>query len=145
MIMVWLVLMIVFLLVEAASVGLVSLWFSFGALGALIAAACGGELWLQIVVFIAVSAVLLLALRPLSRKYLKPRITKTNVDSVIGSVGLVTEEVENLSGKGQAKIGGMYWSVRSESGESIPVGTKIEVHRVEGVKLFVSPVTEKVL
>lgn len=140
---IWLVLTIVFLVAEAATVGLVSLWFAFGALGALIVEACGGELWLQITVFVVVSAALLLALRPLSKKYLRPKITKTNVDGVVGATGLVTEDVDNLSGKGQVKIGGMYWTARSESGEPIPVGTKIEVCRIEGVKAFVAPVKEK--
>ena len=140
--MVWLALMIGFLVVEGISVGLVSVWFAFGALGGLIVSALDGELWLQITVFVVVSAVLLLALRPLSKKYLRPRITKTNVDSVIGSVGLVTEDVDNLAGKGQVKLGGMYWTARSESGECIPVGTKIQVCRIEGVKAFVSPAEE---
>ena len=86
---------------------------------------------------------MLLALRPISQKLLRPKIVKTNVDGVIGSVGLVTEDVDNLEGKGQVKLGGMYWSARSESGESIPVGTQIEVYRVEGVKVFVAPVKEE--
>lgn len=141
--MIWLILIVAFLVVEGASVGLVSLWFSFGALGALIVDACGGALWLQITVFVVVSAALLLALRPLSQKYLRPKITKTNVDSVIGSEGLVTEDVDNLSGKGQVKLGGMYWTARSESGEPIATGTIIKVDRIEGVKAFVSPVEEK--
>ena len=140
---VWLSLVIGFLVVEGITVGLVSIWFSIGALGALIVAALGGETWLQITVFAVVSAAMLLALRPISQKLLRPKIVKTNVDGVIGSVGLVTEDVDNLEGKGQVKLGGMYWSARSESGESIPVGTQIEVYRVEGVKVFVAPVKEE--
>ena len=140
---VWLSLVIGFLVVEGITVALVSIWFSVGALGALIVAALGGETWLQITIFAVVSAAMLLALRPISQKLLRPKIVKTNVDGVIGSVGLVTEDVDNLEGKGQVKLGGMYWSARSESGESIPVGTQIEVYRVEGVKVFVAPVKEE--
>lgn len=141
---VWLVVMIGFLVLEGMSVGLVSIWFSLGALGALIVSALGGQLWLQITVFVVVSAALLLALRPISQKYLRPKLAKTNVDSVIGSVGLVTEDVDNLQGKGQVKLGGMYWSARSQTGEAIPTGTKIKVHRIEGVKVFVYPAEETI-
>lgn len=141
---VWLVILVVSLIVEAATVGLVSIWFSVGALGAFVTNHFGGELWLQILVFVTISTVALLALRPLSKKLLQPKIEKTNVDAVVGQVGLVTENVDNLAGKGQVKIGGMFWSARSESGEPIAEDTKIKVIRIEGVKAFVAPAEEKV-
>lgn len=136
---VWLVLMIVFLMVESQTVTMVSLWFGAGALAALIAALCGAELWLQIVLFFAVSIVLLAALRPLARKYFTPKITKTNVDSVIGMQGLVTADINNVTAQGQVKLGAMEWTARSTSGEPIKAGTLVKVDKVEGVKAFVTP------
>ena len=135
----WLILMVVFLILEAATVTLVSLWFAAGSLAAMAAAWLGGALWLQVSIFLAVSAIALTALRPLARKYFTPRLTATNVDSVIGSTGLVTVPIDNLSATGQVKLGGMVWTARSTSGDPIPEGTRIRVDRIEGVKVFVSP------
>ena len=140
---IWLVLMIVFLIAESQSVTMVSLWFAAGALGALIAELCGAELWLQIVIFFALSIVLLASLRPIARKYFTPKITKTNVDSVIGQTGLVTADIDNITAQGQVKLGAMEWSARSTSGKTIPVGTLVKVDKIEGVKAFVSLVNEK--
>ena len=140
---IWLVLMVVFLIAEAQSVTMVSLWFAAGALGALIAELCGAELWLQIVIFFALSIVLLASLRPIARKYFTPRIVKTNVDSVIGQTCLVTADIDNIAAQGQVKLGAMEWSARSTSGESIAVGTLVKVDKIEGVKAFVTPVAEK--
>lgn len=138
--LIWLLLMIVFLWVETTTVTMVSLWFAVGALAALIAALCGGALWLQIVLFFGVSIVLLASLRPLARKYFTPKITPTNVDSIIGSTGLVTAAIDNVTAQGQVKLGAMEWSARSTSGDTIEAGTLIRVDRIEGVKVFVSPV-----
>lgn len=134
----WLVLMIVFILIEVSTVSMVSIWFASGALTALIASLCNAPLWLQIVLFVVVSAALLLALRPLARKYFTPRLTKTNVDAVVGTEGLVTQRIDNLSASGSVKLGGVEWSARSTSGAPLEEGTRIRVDRVEGVKVFVT-------
>ena len=141
---VWLVLMVLFLWIETTTVTMVSLGFGAGALAALIAALCGAELWLQIVLFFGVSIVLLASLRPLARKYFTPKITRTNVDGVIGTTGLVTVPIDNISAAGQVKLGAMEWTARSTSGQPIEAGTLVKVDKIEGVKAFVSPVTEKV-
>ena len=138
---VWLGLLVIFLIVEAVcAVHLVSIWFAAGALCALFAALWGGQIWLQVSLFFLVSTVLLALLWPLVRKFLNPSHTATNVDAVIGSVGMVTEEINNLTATGQVKLGGMEWSARSTTGEIIPEGALVRVERVEGVKLFVTPV-----
>lgn len=134
----WLVLMLILLLIEAATVGLVSLWFAAGSLVALISAMLGAPLWLQVVLFVLVSGVLLAALRPLTRKLLAPRIIRTNADSVIGSTGLVTDTVDNIAATGQVKLGPMYWTARSTTGAPIAPGTMIRVDRIEGVKVYVT-------
>ena len=137
----WLAIMAVLLIVEAACpFHLVSIWFAAGALVAMIISMLGGELWLQIIAFCIVSGALLAGLWPFIRKFLNPHLTKTNVDSVIGTEGIVTADIDNLNAVGQVKLGGMEWTARSTSGMSIPAGTRIRVDRIEGVKAFVSPV-----
>lgn len=141
----WLGLMVFFLVVEVAGVGLVSIWFAGGALASLITALLGGGELVQIVVFLAVSGVLLALLRPFARKFITPRITPTNVDSVIGTVGILTEDVDNVASTGRVKLGAMSWAARSVSGENIPSGTRVQVARIEGVKAIVEPVEESVV
>ena len=85
------------------------------------------------------SAVALTALRPLVRKHLTPKLTATNIDSVIGSLGIVTGTIDNLTATGQVKLNGMEWTARSTSGQPLEVGTKVRVDKIEGVKVFVSP------
>ena len=136
----WFVLLVVFLIAEAATVTMVSLWFAAGALAAMAVCLLGGGVWLQAGAFFVVSAVMLTALRPVARKYFTPKLTKTNVDSVIGAQGLVTAAIDNVKAQGQVKLGAMEWTARSLSGEKIPQGTLVRVEKIEGVKVFVTPV-----
>jgi len=137
---IWLALLLVFLVVEAVcAIHLVCIWFAVGALCAMFVSLLGAAVWLQICVFLVVSCALLALLWPLVRKVLNPRLTATNVDSVIGSTGLVTAAIDNVSAQGQVKLGAMYWTARSTSGDAIAEGTMIRVDRIEGVKVFVSP------
>ena len=133
---VWLVLLV---LTEAVTVAMVSLWFALGALGALLVNLLGAEAWLQILVFFVISIVSLASLRPWARKRFNPGTAKTNVDAVIGSQGRVLADVDNVEATGQVKLGAMEWTARSTSGEPIKAGTLVRVDRVEGVKVFVSP------
>ncbi|MBR3979183.1 MAG: NfeD family protein [Oscillospiraceae bacterium] len=137
---IWLVLFILFLMAEASTVVVISLWFAVGALTAMIASLLGAELWLQAVLFAVVSIVLLCALRPIVRKYFTPKLTKTNVDALVGTSGLVTEKIDNTLSRGRVKLGAMEWTARSTSGETVEVGTLVRVDRIEGVKVFVTPV-----
>ena len=138
--LIWLGLVILFLIVEAACpIHLVSLWFAAGSLAALAVFYLHGPLWLQITAFLLVSCALLAALWPLTRKFLNPGHTATNVDSVIGSTGLVTAAIDNVTAAGQVKLNGMEWTARSSTGKPIPVGSVVKVEKVEGVKLFVTP------
>ena len=142
---IWLILMGVFLVIEAACpFHLVSVWFAVGALVAAIVGQFDGGLWWQIGTFLIVSAGLLLALWPYVKKFLNPKVTKTNVDSIIGTQGYVTAPVDNLNATGQVKLGGMYWSARSTDGKLIPEGTLVQVDRIEGVKVFVTVVKEEI-
>ena len=136
----WLGLMVLFLIIEAATVTMVSLWFAGGALAALAVAAMDGSFLLQMAAFLAVSAVMLALLRPMARKHFTPKLTKTNVDSVIGMEGYVTADIDNVAATGTVKLGAMEWTARSVNGEKISTGTLVKVEKIEGVKAFVTPV-----
>ena len=138
----WLAAVIIFCCVEAATVGLVSIWFAGGSLAALIAASLGAPFWLQITLFVVVSGVLIALLRPLMRKVILPKKTATNADRHIGQVALVTEEIDNLRETGAVKLDGVVWTARSLSNQVIPVGTAIRVRSFQGVKVIVEPVPE---
>ena len=133
----WLALLIVFAVLEASTVSLVSLWFMGGALTALIAALCGAEIWLQIILFFVVSIALLLCLRPLSKKLLKKKKVATNADSNIGKTAVVTETIDNLRGTGAVKISGVEWSARSVDDSVLEKDAVVRILRIEGVKVCV--------
>ena len=136
---IWIALVVVFLIVEAACpIHLVSIWFAAGALVAAVVSMLHGQLWLQILLFAATSAALLMTLRPVVRKLFTPKLTRTNVDAVVGAEGLVTVPVDNLHGTGQVKIGGMEWTARSADGQPLEVGTRVRVDKVVGVKVYVT-------
>ncbi len=138
---IWLALMVVFLIVEAAcAIHLVSIWFAAGSLVAAVASLLGGQIWLQILLFAVVSGGLLALLWPLVKKVLKPRLAKTNVEAVIGMEGYVTADIDNISAVGTVKLGGMEWTARSTAGQKIAAGTLVRVDRIEGVKAYVSAV-----
>ena len=136
---VWFVLLLVFLVVEASCpIHLVSIWFAAGAFVTMIAAYLGAAVWLQILVFIVVSCVLVVMLLPFIKKFLNPNLKKTNIDAVIGSEGYVTADIDNLAATGQVKLGAMEWTARSTSGKPIPKGSLVRVDRIEGVKAYVT-------
>lgn len=136
---IWFCLMVVFLIVEAACpIHLVSIWFAAGSLTAMVVSFLGGPLWLQIAVFLAVSCLLLALLWPFIKKFLRPKLEKTNVDAVIGTRGVVTATIDNTAAAGQIKLGAMEWTARSTSGAVIEKGAVVRVDRIEGVKAFVS-------
>lgn len=136
---IWLVLMIAFLIAEAATVVTISLWFAGGALVALVASLLGAPLWLQVALFFLVSAALLGSLRGMVRKHFTPKLERTNVDAIIGSSGYVTAEIDNIKATGTVKLGAMEWSARATAGAPIAVGTLVKVDKIEGVKVFVTP------
>ncbi len=136
---VWLALLLFFAVAEAATIALVSIWFAAGALAALLATIFTNDIWIQILLFVVVSAVTMAVVRPLARKYVLPHRVPTNADRVIGREGVITQAVDNLAPAGVVVVAGMAWTARSDSGENIPEGTVVTVKRIEGVKLFVAP------
>ena len=140
----WLAAMGIFAVAEAMTVSLVSIWFAVGSLGAVLVALLGGGLAFQVTVFLMLAIVLLLSLRGIVRKHFTPRITRTNIDSVIGATGIVLTPVNNIAALGQVQIGGVEWSARSTDNSHIPAGTLVKVDRIEGVKVYVTAVEESV-
>ena len=135
----WLIALVVLLVIEAATLGLATIWFAGGALIALIAAMCGAGFVIQMVCFLVVSLILLIFTRPVAVRFLNKDTLKTNVARVIGMEAIVAqEEISNLAGTGKVSLGGNTWTARTESeGGIIPKETVVEVLRVEGVKLIV--------
>ena len=134
----WLIAMIVFAGVEAATpTALGSIWFALGALGALIASVVTHSFWIQLVVFLLLSCLCFALLRPLVRRYVTPRTERTNADRLIGREAVVTQQIDNISGTGQVRVGGQIWTARSERDVVIPKDTEVTVLRIEGVKVFV--------
>lgn len=134
----WLIAMIVFLVVEALTVGLVCIWFAAGSLIALVCAMIGAPLWVQIVAFLVVSALTLYFTRPLVKKYVNNDVEPTNADLVIGKDCRVTEDIDNIAETGAVYVDGKTWTARSESNDTIPKGSIVKAKRIDGVKLIVS-------
>lgn len=133
----WLVVLIVCLVVEFSTMGLTSIWFAGGALLSMIIALIGGPLWLQALVFLVVSIVLLIFTRPVAAKYFNKNRTKTNVDSIAGRQAIVTEKIDNLQGVGQIVTNGMEWTARSLDDSVIEEGAVVTIEKIEGVKAIV--------
>lgn len=138
---VWVVLMVVFLVVEAATAGLTCIWFG-DRLGSRRSSrrSFDAQLWLQIVWFLVISFVTLYFTRPLVKKYVNSRSQPTNADMVIGKEALVTEDIDNVEATGAVSVGGKVWTARSADGGRIKSGAVVSVLRIEGVKLIVEPV-----
>ncbi len=137
MVIMWLALAAVLAIIEAFTVSLVTIWFALGAIGATLAAAFGASEVLQIVVFVVLSTLLLIATRPLARKLLKGKGEATNADRLIGAEGKVIEEIDPVENSGQVKVGGKIWSATTANGERIEVGEFVVVESISGVKAVV--------
>lgn len=132
----WLILMIIFVVIEAVTVSLATIWFAIGALVALVGAWLGLDFIVQIMLFIVSSMLLLVFTRPIAQKYITPKQIKTNAQSVIGKQGMVTKDItEHVYG--QVKVGGQMWTAKGETETSIIVGEEIVVTGIEGVKVVV--------
>ena len=137
----WLVLMVIFAVLEGVSVALTSIWFAAGALAALLVSFVVPDLWIQALVFAVVSLAALLLIRPLAQKMMQPKgKVPTNADRVVNQLGVVTETIDNLAATGQVQVAGQVWTARSAQEEvRIFAGEQVQVLRIEGVKLVVEP------
>ena len=137
--LVWFILFVIFVAAEIVTAGaLVSIWFCFGALAAMFAAMAGMSFTIQMVIFIAVSVVLLIFTKPFAKKLLNGRIEATNAPALIGKYGIVTEEINNIEAVGAVKIDGKIWTARSsDEREIIKEGAEVKILDIQGVKLIV--------
>ncbi len=134
----WLVMVIVLVIVELLTQGLTTIWFAGGALAALITALLGGSPLTQVIVFCVVTAVLLFLTRPIAMKYFNRNREKTNVESLIGKTAVVTQDIDNIQGQGEAVVNGMIWTARSVSdAQKLAKGEAVQIVRISGAKLIV--------
>ena len=140
----WLGAVVLLLVIEAITMGLTTIWFAGGALAAFFVALAGGPLLLQVVVFLVISALMLIFTRPAAARFMNQKIERTNVDSLIGKHAVVTETVDDLKGTGRVLISGVDWKARSGD-ESLILHKDevVKVSRVDGVKLIVNKITEE--
>lgn len=139
----WLIAMVVLVVIECISMGLTTIWFAGGALVAAIAAALGANIVVQIVLCIIVSVVLLVFTRPWAMRFLNNRTVKTNSDSLVGQIAVVTLDINNLKAEGQIQIKGSYWTARSDVDEvTIAKDSKVIIKEISGVTCIVSPTVE---
>lgn len=134
--MFWVIALIVFIILEAFTAGIVSIWFAIGSLAALVAATCGlNPVW-QVSVFLVVSALTLAFTRPIMKNWLNVKVTKTNVDAVLGETGVVTKPIL-VNEYGEVKVGSQRWTAKGASDDPIALHEQVEVIAIEGVKLIV--------
>ena len=142
----WLIVMALLLVVEIATLGLTTIWFAAGALVAFLAALLNLPFWFQMILFLAVSIVLLFFTRPLAARYLNSRTTKTNAESLVGRSAIVTKDIDNLLAQGQVKVGGMEWTARATRDDiKIHSGATVVIEGISGVKLIVTEKKEGVI
>ncbi len=142
--LIWLGLFIILIVIELFTVGLTTIWFAAGALAALAANALGAGLVVQIIIFLAVSCVLLIFTRPWAAKHLNRKCIRTNYEGKIGKVIRITQKVDNLEQTGASIVDGQEWSVRSKSdSETLDTGALAKVVDVSGVKLIVEKYEEE--
>lgn len=139
----WIILFVVLLVVEIVTLGLTTIWFAGGALAGFIAANLAAPLWLQIVLFLVISLLLLFVTRPIAVKYLNQKRVKTNYEGVIGKVVKVTQKIDNFNATGTAVCNGQEWTARSEDEKAVfEPGSLVKVVNVSGVKLIVTEYKE---
>lgn len=134
---VWLAILAVMLVLEIISLGLTTIWFGIGAIGAVVVAFMGIGIPGQILVFVVLSIISMAVFRPIAMKYLNRDKEKTNIDEVIGKTAVVTRQIDNELATGEVQLNGMSWTARSESGRIIPEEERVTVVCVQGVKLIV--------
>lgn len=141
MVYVWLGLTILFAIAEAASAQLTTIWFAAGSLVTMLLALFGVKnLTVQIIVFVLVSVISLIATRPFVKKVIHKKMQPTNADRIIGETGVVTEDIRNIDGAGEVKINGVIWTARCKNDEAIPAGSLVKIISIEGVKVIVEKI-----
>lgn len=140
MVIIWLVVLIAAIVIEVATLGLTTIWFAGGALVALLTAVVNAPIWLQILLFLIISLVLLFFTRPVAMKYFNKNRERTNAESLVGKQAVVTSEINNLQGLGTVTVNGQEWSARSLDDTAIAAQKVVEIVSINGVRLIVKPI-----
>jgi len=140
MVIVWIIVFVAALLVEASTFAMVSIWFAAGALGAMIAASLNANLTVQLIIFALLAGLLLAFTRPLLKKLFPGRFTPTNSELEVGKTAVVIEEINNEAGEGRVRLGGVNWAAFSSDNEKIPQGEIVTVTAVCSAKLAVAKI-----
>jgi membrane protein implicated in regulation of membrane protease activity len=139
----WLLLAAIFVVIEIITLGLTTIWFATGAFVAALAGAVGAPLCLQVILFLVVAVVMIVLIRPLATKHLNNKAEKTNVEAIIGKVGMVIETIDNVKETGRVQLEGMEWMARTKDASVVlEKDTKVRVLEVSGVKVIVEKVSE---
>lgn len=141
MVWIWIILTVIFVAAEVITLGLATIWFAVGALAALIVSIFNENPTIQILVFLAVSILLLLTTRPIAKKYLRLGRVKTNIDSIKQSIGVVVEPISRFK-YGTVKVSGNIWTAATRGDMTFEPGETVQVVDVEGVKLIVEKIQE---
>ncbi len=135
--MIWLILFVVLVVFEIATMGLTTIWFAAGSLVAFFASLFHVTWWLQFIIFIVISLIMLIFTRPFAVRYVNRHTQKTNIDSIIGQTGRVIAQIDNAQASGYVVVNGLEWAARSADSSIIEVDTMVTVKAIEGVKLIV--------
>lgn len=136
---IWLITSGVFFILEIFTVGFLVFWLGVAALLAMLISFLTDSIIIQTTVFVVSSALLIFATRPLVNKITKKDTIPTNVYSLVGKRGIVIEDIDWATGKGQIKSEGEVWSAKTNEHINIPKGTEVEIESIDGVKVFVRP------
>lgn len=134
---IWAAAIVIFGTLEAVTAQLVSIWFVFGAIAALIASFFNVPFAVQVIIFVAVTVLALVITRPLVKKFINPKRVKTNADKVVGQAGIVVQDINNVEATGQVKVDGQIWTARSTDNNVIASGNEVIIEKIDGVKLIV--------
>jgi len=133
----WLIVFVVLLVVEIATMGLTTIWFAGGALVSFLAAYIGFGVVVQVALFLIVSILLLVLTRPIAIKFFNQERQKTNAESLIGQKAVVKETIDTIQATGRVEVNGMEWSAKTEETEAIEADTVVIIKGIQGVKLIV--------
>ncbi len=137
---IWLIIAGLFIIIETFTSGFLIFWFGIGALVSMIISIFIEDIFIQTIIFIISSVILIFATKPFVKKFTNSKTISTNINSLIGKTGIVVKEIDNLASIGQVKVNGELWSAKSIDNQIISENTKVEIIKIDGVKLIVKTI-----
>lgn len=137
---IWLIIAGLFIIIETFTSGFLIFWFGIGALVSMIISIFIEDIFIQTIIFIISSVILIFATKPFVKKFTNSQTISTNINSLIGKTGIVVKEIDNLASVGQVKVNGELWSAKNIDNQIISENTKVEIIKIDGVKLIVKTI-----